>query len=158
MITNSELITDSPLYVAKTDWGKILPTDKRFSQLITDSPNQRTTLNPLLIWGRPLILIYILSLRYLFGSTPASFCSMSSNFVRPKFGTTPLFNYIINSTWPTRKKGRINFLCKHPKFSKWIVKGKQKNRLHQPLKVIIIIIKTGFQYDDLVCKIQKCKI
>ena len=44
-------------------------------------------------------------------------------------------NYIFILVWPIalgkrgRKRGKANFFCKHPEFSKWIVKDKQKATL-----------------------------
>ena len=42
------LIEDSPKYGAKTHWGEILPTDRRFSKLDIIFSNQRWGLNALL--------------------------------------------------------------------------------------------------------------
>ena len=48
------LIQLSLLHVEKTHWGRILPTDNRFSQPIKCSPNQITALNALWIILGPL--------------------------------------------------------------------------------------------------------
>ena len=42
-----QLIEDSPKYGAKTHWGEILPTDRRFSKLDITFSNQRWGLNAL---------------------------------------------------------------------------------------------------------------
>ena len=42
-----QLIEDSPQYGTKTNWGEILPTDRRFSKLDVTFSNQRWGLNAL---------------------------------------------------------------------------------------------------------------